>query len=789
MIYHERPPRHDPGMSVADSLEALDRAIRAGEPGELAAAAVCQAVLVGASASGFVDQLVAALDSMYVAPARADVALALTVDLARRGEIAAWMALRAVRCDELENALVRADEAGIDVRAVVLALPPAPRTSGSVPAIVRWCLRDPDARTRDLVANLALENVTTLVQRLYDKHASLAPWVSRLGEVLTTLRDSPTRARAAQLLRWAVAQGCELDAVVRDALRAALDDDSYHHDPAEEAARALTLAGERGLDRDPRVAVRMGAWHARPSFLGLLDPEPANRRLIARGLLEQIATASRYPSRDELQCLFAELLDPLVVEVLYAVIERGEVAATVVASVEPHGAARHLLEAARAVLARAQPPICRTCRDIPRYSSGRNFTPPAAAQRGLDPPLVLDQEGERTSRCIECGATYRVSCTDASDIYIAYSVELERQPADDPAVVARWRDRLDHPETWARCEAAWNVARAAVNARDTATLDELLGNRDAEVRRETWEAMSRATRLPAKWQHRATMRGLDDPDDAIRSQVARRLAGSGDTTVIVDLLRRDPAVAHATARSLSHEHLKRPEIVQALRARMHAARAQERPDEALESVCRELGRTPDPAIVAEAIDILRGAPPAIQACLLHVVASSPDTSALDDSLAALLRHPDTREGALELLDSRSNAGQPLRVEHLQTLASVLDPDDSNAEALAVFAHAARMTATREPGLAGLYALLAGHGRYDAASELLELAREGLLADAVPHVVELASRTVEGSVRQELVRALIVDARRRGDAALETALVEHAHPGIARQARYALRDGL
>lgn len=95
-------------------------------------------------------------------------------------------------------------------------------------------------------------------------------------------------------------------------------------------------------------------------------------------------------------------------------------------------------------------------------------------------------------------------------------------------------------------------------------------------------------------------------------------------------------------------------------------------------------------------------------------------------------------------------------------------------------------ATAAAGFAGLFALLSTGMATTAASKLLELARERPLGDAAPHVLELAMKTVHGYVRQELVKALVVDAQRRGDEASVSALVEHSHPGVARHARSAVK---
>lgn len=760
-------------MSVADRVQALELAILEGQDEAPAAAAVCSAVAGGATAAHLVDRLAATLDSMYSPAARADVALALTIDLIRRSEIAAWLALRATWCDELEDALVRADKAGVDVRAAVLALPPAVRHTRIEPAVVRWGLRR-KARTRDLVTSLGPEHAVAFVHWVHEKQRSLAPWIGRLGEAVSAVRDPPLRARAAELLRHATEEGCELDAAVREALRAALDDASYYQQPARDAAHALTLAGE-ALDRDPRAAVRLGAWWGRPSFLGLLDPEPHNRQVIARELLARVAKDTVLgPSRDETRCLFAEVLDPVVAEVLYAVLDRGDVADTVVAGLAPAGAARHLVAAARAVLAKQPMPVCRTCRAIPRSGAGKHVTPPV----GLEPPIDPESEGEHGARCLECGATYRVTCYEVGDLFREYEVTIERQPVDDPAAVARWRDRLDHPEPWARRDAAWIVARAAVSSGDTATIDELLAHPDPEVRKEVLAI------VPIDMLARA----LDDPDDTIRSNAAHRLMWTGDAAVLADLLARDPVVA-STAAVLIGSHQPQPAaVVQALRARMHAARSLSRPDGALDSVCRLLGsalsHAADPAIVAEAVDIVIGAPPSIQSCVLRVLVGSrpgADTSKLDGRFVALLQQPETREPALHLLAARA---QPPRVEELEALAAVRDPDHSalNARMLALFGRAARLPATRAASLRGLCALVDTGIAPEAGKAIHELARELPLGDAVPRLLEIVAARVHGFARQELVRALLVDARRRDDAALVTALVEHRHPGVARLAR-------
>src|SRR6185436_2691605 len=163
-------------------------------------------------------------------------------------------------------------------------------------------------------------------------------------------------------------------------------------------------------------------------------------------------------------------------EVVYGVIDRDNVAA-VIAKLEPRGMTRHLVAAAQAALAHAPPPLCRTCRAIPRHVSESDDEP----------------KGLTGSGCAECGTAYEYDSYTMDDIYGSFRRTYDRLPAEDPAEVARWRDRLDHPELWARRDAAWIVARHAVAKHDQPTIDMLVTHPDVEVRREAWRVIPTET--------------------------------------------------------------------------------------------------------------------------------------------------------------------------------------------------------------------------------------------------------------------------------------------------------
>ena len=708
----------------------------------------------------------AAYNATLGSPARAQLGLAITIDLIRRGDVARWIALRGDGRRELDSAILEADDTH-DVSAVMLALA---SVKGAMSTVVTWCGRDPK-RIEMLATKLDDESFLVFAHDLDYKLSEVL--VPRLADILARRSEAPIRSRAAFELMCQANLGRDVS-VARDALRAALDDDSYYGSPADDAARALARMGEPGLDRDPRNMVRLGASRAHVNFLGLLDPEPSNRTRIAADLHERITNdAALSPSREELQCLLAEILDPVVAEVVYAVIDRGTVAA-VIAGLEPRGMARHLVAAARAVLDHKPPPVCRTCWKIARHVSNADDSP-----RGLTSVVEANDKGNM--RCTECGTSYVSETYDMGDIYGSTRTTIERLPAEDPAEVERWRDRLDHPELWVRKDAAWIVGRRAAKNRDQKTIDQLVTHPDADVRREAWHVM------PVDLLQRA----LDDTDDEIREYAAGALFGN-DPSVLAQLLRRDPNVAFVAAARAGWNKSYPDEVIQALRARMLAARGQTKPDRAFDSVCRMLGgaldKTPDQRIVDEAIEIAVSSPPAIQTSILYLLGGcveSTDTSGIDDALVALPRDLETREAAAQFLRDRAVAHKPLRIDHLQMLTG-LDLDRHDHMAVTVFDEAVRVEATRAAGFAGLLALAGKPDDTIASPKVHELAKEIPLGDVAPRVLELAQRVSGGYARQELVAALLVDAARRNDLAFAASLVDHPNPAVAQTARYAVQ---
>lgn len=387
-------------------VEALRRAIVDGGDDRTPAAAIRQAVLDGESAESCMQQLVDAYRATLSDSARADLALAITVDLLRRGDAARWIAVRGPSRHELDNALLEADKF-LDVRAAIFALASNPHATSTV---CIWWRRNPEQRTTEPVTNLTDEGVLHVVRELHirEQHALFVP---RLAAILSHARDATLRSGAAFQLLCAANLGCDIGSA-RDALRSALDADSTYYGTASLAAHALARIGEPGLDRDPRAAVRMGFARARSSFLALLDPDPANRLRIARDLLDAMQKDTNMcPSPDELHILLGAQGDLIIAEVVYGLLERGEVAA-VVAKLEPRGMTRHLVTAAEAVLAHAPPPLCRTCRNIPRHVSESDDEP----------------HGLKGNACGECGAAYEYDSYTMDDIYGSYRRTYTRLP-------------------------------------------------------------------------------------------------------------------------------------------------------------------------------------------------------------------------------------------------------------------------------------------------------------------------------------------------------------------------
>ena len=333
--------------------------------------------------------------------------------------------------------------------------------------------------------------------------------------------------------------------------------------------------------KDERPAVRTGAYRAIEAQLngegkdvpevlsiylkGLSDDDAEIRKMIFESLVKMDLTGiSIVPSKDRLDEVLGPLCSPdqtrELGQYLYHIAAKSpETTKALIGSLDGpklsrSPAARTLKARLSALAAGNYTQVCPICRNIPRYwevviTPGYGLGKIRDALEMLKLPEPMDEDHWEASKCPKCSNCYKYCYThkieydNEGDEHIDTKITLERldpvQALADlrhptsadyrialPALIERFKADLDHPVEFIRSEAAWALSRYYLKNRSWDEMDPLLGHADTVVRREAiHEVLGEQPNVPFERFLPFLKAGLEDPDEAIRSDAASFLAG------------------------------------------------------------------------------------------------------------------------------------------------------------------------------------------------------------------------------------------------------------------------
>ncbi len=427
-----------------------------------------------------------------------------------------------------------------------------------------------------LVENKALRIfLPFLVQEGAIGHMDLGPALPALATLLAD-RSKHVRNRTATAMHWAVEGRTDFSAIT-DVLEQSLGKSKEDPEIRETVAYCWTYTHARNgkwdeikrLKASPIAEIRKGIFWALgirfnnddkknsavlPLLLeGLVDAEPILRQRAAAAITaagqKKIAIVPDATTLGKLlEGLKSGTSSEELSEYLYQIsVKNAKIAQTISTFLEgadfkTSGAAKQLAEKLLGLLAGAYSPICSICRHIPR-SSGGYGSPPSEA-RVLNLPTPSLDCVSLIRKCPECGTYYYyMYAEEMDDLSIDRSMDLHRlDPVEAlqrlqgndrveyeqklPDLLKKFRADLQHPVEFARSEAAWALARYALDKQQWNDIQDLLQIPDVLIRRNVFQELFNFGfgKLPLDLLRDRLREAINDSDSKIRYNAASILS-------------------------------------------------------------------------------------------------------------------------------------------------------------------------------------------------------------------------------------------------------------------------